>query len=173
MNHGSPKEISNSPAQSSTTDAPTVIREHVSEVSSATVISEHASEDSSATVILEHASEDSSATVILEHAIEDSSATVTSEPPFLFTTADAPIVQIPRPPLVVPFTDYSCHWIERFYLCYANDSRYCVIVYGGRPESECVLAQISDHVPQATEAEYFIKRFCSQKQLLDFVGLGC
>ena len=111
MNHESTTEISNSPAQLTTTEAPTVIHEHV---------------------------------------IEDSSATVISEPPFLFTTADAPIVRIPRPPIAVPFNDHSCHWIERFHLCYAIDSRYCVIAYGGRPENGCVLAQISDDVPQAT-----------------------
>lgn len=109
---------------------------------------------------------------VLKHPIDSSVIKDHSNDEEL-TTTEAPITQIQVPPLPLLFDQFSCNWVEELYLCYSADSQSCVLVYGSRPTGSCILTQPADGAPRIPDLDYFLGRFCNQKQLRLYVGREC
>ena len=78
---------------------------------------------------------------------------------FDLTTTQAPISQIPPPPVPIRFHSFSCNWLSDHYLCYDVDSRYCVFVNGPRPTATCIFVLPLSEFPQSPETKYFHEKW--------------
>ena len=88
-------------------------------------------------------------------------------------TTESTMTQIPVPLVSIMFEPYSCIWLTEFYLCHEHGSRYCIVIFGSRPQGTCILGQRIDDVPEVPDGKYYIERFCSEKQLVRLVGPEC
>ena len=75
-------------------------------------------------------------------------------------TTESLMTQIPVPLVSIMFEPYSCNWLTEFYLCHDHGSKYCILIFGSRPQSSCILAQQVDDVPEVPDGKYHIERFC-------------
>ena len=92
----------------------------------------------------------------------NSSSQSGTESPHL--TTESPVAQIPAPPIALRFGPFSCNWLSDSYLCYDQDSPYCVVIDGSRPPGPCILTQPFDDNLESEEAKYYCR--CSSMRVL-------